>query len=85
MDVILASTDALRTMIDNLESTGTEGQVDTAHIIVRIEAILAGGVLPPADHEDGPSAPAHADTAEVLAPDAPTNEVAPMPGKGLPA
>ncbi|GAB6038740.1 chemotaxis protein CheA [Fundidesulfovibrio butyratiphilus] len=42
MDVILASTDALRTMIDNLETTGSEGQVDTSYIIARIEAILAG-------------------------------------------
>ncbi|MFZ5425430.1 MAG: Hpt domain-containing protein, partial [Thermodesulfobacteriota bacterium] len=42
MDVILAATDALRTMIDSLETQGYEGEVETASIIHRIEAILAG-------------------------------------------
>jgi two-component system chemotaxis sensor kinase CheA len=42
MDLILSATDALRTMVDNLESSGVEGDVDTAPIIVRIEAALAG-------------------------------------------
>lgn len=42
MDVILSATDALRTMIDNLETQGYEGEVETASIIHRIEAILAG-------------------------------------------
>jgi len=42
MDVILSATDALRTMIDNLETQGYEGEVETASIIHRIESILAG-------------------------------------------
>jgi len=42
MDVILAATDALRTMIDSLESQGHEGEVETAAIITNFEAILAG-------------------------------------------
>ncbi|QLA16799.1 chemotaxis protein CheA [Desulfolutivibrio sulfoxidireducens] len=43
MDVILAATDNLRTMIDNLESTGAEGDVDTAPVIAHIAGILSGG------------------------------------------
>jgi two-component system chemotaxis sensor kinase CheA len=42
MDLILSATDALRTMVDNLESSGVEGDVDTAPIIARIESALAG-------------------------------------------
>jgi two-component system chemotaxis sensor kinase CheA len=48
MDVILAATDNLRTMIDNLEQTGAEGDVDTAPVIARIAAILSGGAPAPA-------------------------------------
>lgn len=42
MDVILSSTDALRQMIDNLENTNTEGDVETESIIQQIDAIMAG-------------------------------------------
>ena len=42
MDLILSATDALRTMVDNLETSGVEGDVDTGPIIVQIEAVLAG-------------------------------------------
>jgi len=42
MDVILAATDLLRTMIENLEQTGAEGNVDTSAVIARIAAQLAG-------------------------------------------
>ena len=42
MDLILSATDALRTMVDNLETSGVEGDVDTAPIIARIEATLVG-------------------------------------------
>ena len=42
MDVILEAFDALREMIDNLESQGTEGDVDVDHIIQDIETLLAG-------------------------------------------
>ena len=46
MDVILASTDALRQMIDNLESTNAEGEVEIGHIMAQIEAIMAGETTP---------------------------------------
>jgi len=49
MDVILSATDALRTIVDNLESSGQEGDVDTAPIIERIESILAGDYATPAE------------------------------------
>ncbi len=42
MDVILSATDALRSMVENLEQSGREGDVDTGPIIARIEAILSG-------------------------------------------
>ncbi|QJB57575.1 chemotaxis protein CheA [Pseudodesulfovibrio sp. zrk46] len=42
MDLILSATDALRTMVDNLEESGVEGDVDTSPIIAQIEAALAG-------------------------------------------
>ena len=42
MDLILSATDALRTMVDNLETSGVEGDVDTGPIISQIEAVLAG-------------------------------------------
>lgn len=40
MDVILASTDALRQMIDNLEQTNSEGDIDTQPLIDDIDAIM---------------------------------------------
>jgi two-component system, chemotaxis family, sensor kinase CheA len=42
MDVILEATDALAAMIGNLETGGTEGDVDSGPIISHIEALLAG-------------------------------------------
>jgi two-component system chemotaxis sensor kinase CheA len=42
MDLILSATDALRTMVENLETSGVEGDVDTAPIIAQIEAALLG-------------------------------------------
>ncbi|MDD3312970.1 chemotaxis protein CheA [Pseudodesulfovibrio sp.] len=42
MDLILSATDALRVMVENLENSGTEGDVDTAPIIAQIELALAG-------------------------------------------
>ena len=42
MDLILSATDALRTMVDNLETSGVEGEVDTSPIIAQIEAALVG-------------------------------------------
>lgn len=46
MDVILASTDALRQMIDNLEATNSEGDVETESIIAQIDALMAGETAP---------------------------------------
>ncbi|WP_029893336.1 chemotaxis protein CheA [Desulfohalovibrio reitneri] len=43
MDVILAATDALRTMIDTLEAEGNEGDVDTEPLIQKLAVVLKGG------------------------------------------
>lgn len=56
MDVILASTDALRQMIDNLEVTNAEGDVEIEHIMAQIEAIMAGDSTP----QPEPAAPQEA-------------------------
>ncbi|MDR3176431.1 MAG: Hpt domain-containing protein [Desulfovibrio sp.] len=42
MDVILATTDLLRRMIENLETENSEGDVDTSEAVAALEAILAG-------------------------------------------
>ncbi|MBD5641640.1 MAG: chemotaxis protein CheA [Desulfovibrio sp.] len=62
MDVILASTDALRQMIENLENTNAEGDVETESIIAQIDAIMAGespaaGSAPEASEESGDEEP----------------------------
>lgn len=44
MDVILSATDALRQMIDNLESSGAEGDVFIESIISVIDTIMSGEV-----------------------------------------
>ncbi|MDR3358375.1 MAG: Hpt domain-containing protein [Desulfovibrio sp.] len=79
MDVILASTDALRQMIDNLETSNAEGDVETEHIIAQIDAIMAG--------ENSPAAPVST-AAEQTGPvagqavetEAPADREAPSPG-----
>ncbi len=84
MDVILAATDNLRTMIDNLEQTGSEGEVDTAPVIARIEAILSGGPAPAhAGHAFEPVAAAFeaSQPAHAAAPAAPPQPEA--PGQGV--
>ncbi len=43
MDLILAATDALRSMVDNLEESGSEGDVDIEDIVARIGVLLEGG------------------------------------------
>ncbi len=60
MDTILAATDALRQMIDNLEATSTEGDVDTSAIIATLDAIMAGETpaAPLTAKEAAPAAPA---------------------------
>lgn len=56
MDVILASTDALRQMIDNLEVNNSEGDVEIDHIMAQIDAIMAGESAPaPAAGEPEPA------------------------------
>ncbi|MGL1863718.1 MAG: Hpt domain-containing protein [Pseudodesulfovibrio sp.] len=59
MDLILSATDALRTIVDNLETSGVEGDVDTAPIIARIEAALLGELedAPPAAAPEPEAAP----------------------------
>ncbi|MEW5771882.1 MAG: Hpt domain-containing protein, partial [Thermodesulfobacteriota bacterium] len=77
MDVILSSTDLLRQMIENLESEGGEGDVDTASLIATLDALLAGGAPPaaakpkPAKKAAAPAAPAPAPPAPAPAPAAP--------------
>lgn len=56
MDIILATTDALRQMIDSLEADTTEGDVDTAPLMATLDALMAGEIpvaAPPAP-EAGP-------------------------------
>jgi len=77
MDIILSATDALRTMVENLETTGQEGEVDTGSIIARIENALAGegetaeaaapvevDVADPAAGAEDPSAAVESDASE---------------------
>lgn len=73
MDVILSSTDALRQMVDNLEATNSEGDVEIDHIIAQIDAIMNGETAAPA----ADAAPAEA-PAEAAAPAA---EAAPVPAE----
>ncbi len=57
MDVILTSTDALRQMVDNLEATGTEGDVDIEPIVQTLDALLEGGGRLAADNSPAQPAP----------------------------
>lgn len=45
MDVILSATDALRIMIDSLEESGAEGDVDTSSIIDQIASLMEGEAI----------------------------------------
>ncbi len=93
MDVILAATDALRTMIDSLETQGYEGEVETASIIQRIEAIMAGEDVAAAAPAQTPQAPVEAAAAQEPAPAvqempseaAPSVEAAPEAGSTKPS
>ncbi|WP_299394369.1 chemotaxis protein CheA [uncultured Desulfovibrio sp.] len=73
MDIILESTDALRQMIENLEDSNTEGDVETDHIIEQIDAIMAGEKTAAAPAAE--PAPAAAEAAPADA--APAEEVIP--------
>ncbi len=81
MDVILSATDLLRTMIENLEQTGSEGTVDTAPVIARIAAQLEGGTAAPRAATPPSAAPAPAPEPEPEP--APAQEAAP-PAEELP-
>ena len=77
MDVILASTDALRQMIENLESTNAEGDVETESIMAQIDAIMAGdSARPAATAADAPQ-DAAVDAATPPAEEAPDEAEAP--------
>jgi len=47
-DLILVSTDALKAMVENLEQTAKEGDVETASVIEKIDALLKGETPAPA-------------------------------------
>jgi len=64
MDVILSSTDALRQMVDNLEVTGAEGDVDVGPIVDTIEALLAGETPAALQPEAQPETPAEEPAAD---------------------
>lgn len=66
MDVILASTDALRQMIDNLESTNAEGDVEIDHIKAQIDAIMAGEATPKPAEEPAAAMPEECASTEEL-------------------
>ncbi|MDR1126406.1 MAG: Hpt domain-containing protein [Deltaproteobacteria bacterium] len=78
MDVILSATDALRQMIDSLESAGSEGDVDSQSIIDVLDAIMAGNSPASAAAHVAPAVPASA------VPAAPAT-VAPAPAAASPA
>jgi two-component system chemotaxis sensor kinase CheA len=72
MDLILSATDALRTMVDNLETSGVEGDVDTAPIIAQIEAALLGQ-LPEQARAESHAEPAEASAVQAVAEPEPEN------------
>ena len=70
MDLILSATDALRTMVDSLEVSGVEGDVDTSPIIARIEAVLEGQEIGDVLEEGGEPVPDfEEDAQDVLIPE----------------
>ncbi|HJA79178.1 MAG TPA: Hpt domain-containing protein [Candidatus Desulfovibrio intestinavium] len=90
MDVILSSTDALRQMVENLETTNSEGDVEIDHIIAQIDAIMSGETAPaaetPAQAPAQESAPPAAEAAAVEAPaaqEAPAPAAAPVVGESV--
>ncbi|MDR2076442.1 MAG: chemotaxis protein CheA [Desulfovibrio sp.] len=78
MDIILASTDALRQMIDSLESTNTEGDVDISSLVDKLDALKAGGGSPPAPAAAPETTPAPAAAPEP-APSPAAPETTPAP------
>lgn len=78
MDVILESTDALRQMIENLEDSNSEGDVETDHIIDQIDAIMAGEKTAAPTEAEPAAAPAAPEVEETPAAAAPVEEPAPV-------
>ncbi|TVR01382.1 MAG: chemotaxis protein CheA [Desulfovibrionales bacterium] len=79
MDIVLATTDALRTMIENLEVSGTEGDVETREIIDRITEVM--------EHSGGTPAPStgtsvKGETPPPVAAEASSETVTPAPPSG---
>ncbi len=78
MDVILAATDALRQMLDNLEETSGEGDVDIQSLIEKLDALMSGehpaapAVNPAGDNnppaENNAASPATQEQEEIPAP-----------------
>lgn len=75
MDIILSSTDMLRTMIENLEAEGSEGEVDTESLIATLDALLAG---------EAPAPKVSAPKAAVPAPKAAPAASKPAPAASTP-
>ena len=69
MDVILEATDALRKMIDNLESDGDEGDVEIESLIQTLDALLAGENPAPTSAPVEPVAAAPEAVEPVASPD----------------
>ncbi len=83
MDIILATTDAFNNMLNNLESTNSEGDVPTEHLIELLDRILAGerfSSMEEALNGGGSAAP-----AVEAAPAEPAIEAAPAPAAPEPA
>jgi two-component system chemotaxis sensor kinase CheA len=74
MDVILATTDLLRRMIDNLETQNSEGDVDTSTMIAALDAVLAGETPAAGRNGDGNASPAGMPDAPAGMPDAPAGQ-----------
>ena len=76
MDLILSATDALTSIIDNLDTSGDEGDVETVHIIEGIEALLNGDCVPADVLEAAKAQKAEAAAAEFAAPEVVAPEAA---------
>lgn len=91
MDIILATTDAFNNMLNNLESTNSEGDVPTEHLIDLLDRILAGerfSSMEEALNGGGSAAPAEAVPVEAAAEpalEAAPVEAAPEPAAEVPA
>ena len=86
MDVILAATDALRQMIDSLEATSTEGDVEIEPIYEQIDAIMRGESTAAAAPAEAAPAPEQSAAPDAPAPQAgaPEPSTAPRDAAGAP-